>query len=150
MSTRTSHPARRARWAAVAVVSGLATALATLPASAAPAPVTTQVNVTTAPGTPAASGTVDPDELARLCTDRLPAVQARAEHLIEVIEAGPQTPGSVAWLQARADTLEQNGNPERAQVVRARANLRTTHVADLTRLVQRLEDAAATYCTGVS
>lgn len=145
MSTLTARSTRRARWAGVAVLTALATTVLTLPASAVPAPATAMPTAST--GT--AAGATDPDELSRLCRDRLPIIQARAAHLIEVLEGGPDVVGSVEWLRANADTAEANGRPERAQLLRARADLRATRADDIARVVQRLEDAAATYCTDV-
>jgi len=137
MSTLTRQ-ARGARWAAVAVLTAVAATTLTLPASAAP-------NASTAP-----VASVDSEDLTLLCQDRLPTLQARAAHLIDVIEGGPEVAGSVEWLHAKADEAEANGQPERARLLDQRADRRATRVEDITRVLETLEDAAATYCTDVA
>jgi len=137
MSTLTRH-ARGARWATVAVLTAVAATAVTLPASAAPNPSTASV------------ASVDSEDLTRLCRDRLPILQARAAHLIDVIQGGPEVAGSVEWLHAQADEAEANGHPDRARLLDQRADRRATHVEDITRVVEALEDAAATYCADVA
>lgn len=133
------------RAAAVAAVA--ATTLVVGPTSATAASATAVPSPT--PATTTVTVTVDQARLDALCSDRWPELRERAERLLERIEAGSGTQGSVAWLRDRADRLEQNGHPDRSAVLRARADARTARAESIRDALARLDPLAAEVCPQV-
>ena len=65
------------------------------------------------PGTSTTQGpiTLTPEQATFVCTQRIPAILARIDHVTARINADVATRGSTTWLQARQDRAEARGTP---------------------------------------
>lgn len=79
-------------------------------------------------GTPTPTGpapiTISAGEVAHLCQDRIPPLKAKVTKLINLIDAGPTTVGSTAWLHAEAQQARSAGRTARADILDGRAERR--------------------------
>lgn len=63
------------------------------------------------------------DRAAKVCA-RLPQVEARADKVLARLQAGADTPGSVAFAKKRAERARANGNTDLATALDSRARAR--------------------------
>ncbi|HET6499377.1 MAG TPA: hypothetical protein VFG87_01330 [Amycolatopsis sp.] len=117
---------------------GVAAVLAITPAASAD---------TSQPSTPSyAPITLTPQESQQLCAVRLPKLEDRATKLMDRINGGANVPGSVAWLQARAQNQRAKGHNQIADQLDQRAQRRASRVDDLKSVEQRLQNFKNTNC----
>ncbi|MFI7216460.1 hypothetical protein [Micromonospora maritima] len=95
------------------------------------------------PSLPAGAAEGSPaQDRARLLCSRVPNLQIRADKLVVRLQAGADTPGSVAWLKARADQARANGREELATVLDNRVVVRTNLLPVLKNQQQNLPKVA--------
>ena len=90
----------------------------------------------------AAQEPADQTALEALCA-RIAPVQERLTTHRDRILADAETPGSVAWLEARADQAEANGRTRIAEQLRERADRRAARVEVIDIRLEELSEAAA-------
>jgi hypothetical protein len=77
---------------------------------------------------------------------RLPKIEARANKVLTRLQAGADTPGSVAYVKKRAEKARANGNTDLATALDSRAKARQ----DLITVLQKKKDGlpkAHEWCT---
>lgn len=77
---------------------------------------------------------------------RVTGTQKRLNTLIARIQAGADTPGSAAYLRARAQQATAAGHTDRANVLTARATLRADRVPALQKALARLNTVDTEIC----
>lgn len=75
--------------------------------------------------------------------NRIPSVRERVQSKITLLQAGAETKGSIAWLQAKADTAATKGKSALADALRAKAAVRQATLTLLTKKLAALDKAAA-------
>lgn len=139
------------RWTArhVATVGAtalLVTALGTGAASAAETPAPSpSPTITTSVNGDQVTITTDLATARALCV-RVGAAEHRLEALVTRIQADASTPGSAAYLRARAQRAASAGHDDLANVLNARATRRADRVDGLQRAVARLKTVDASVC----
>jgi hypothetical protein len=124
----------RNRVVAVAALTTLVAAAVALPASA----------DDTRPPVPEP---VDDEARAALC-ERIPAALDRMTERIATIQAGEDSPGSLAWLGRRADHAHGKGHDDLGRMLEHRMERRADRLERLQENLERLTQAQAAYCTG--
>lgn len=95
------------------------------------------------PAPAAASDAAADTQRVDLACDRLPNLLLRAENLSERLAADAGTPGSLAWLDARAEAAQAAGRDDLATALRNRLEVRSDLAALLPDRIARLEQAQA-------
>ncbi len=99
---------------------------------------------------PAPSGsvtiTLSPEQVTRLCENRLPKIEKRTSRLVERIQGDESTRGSAAWLRARAKKERDAGREETAQLLEERADRREGHVDQLNKINKWATDFQTQHC----
>ncbi|HEY0450458.1 hypothetical protein [Actinophytocola sp.] len=101
------------------------------PSSSPPAPVTI---------------TLSPEQVTRLCEQRLPKVEKRTSKLVERITGGADVRGSAAWLRARAEKERGAGRDTSARLLEERADRREGRVEQLKQINKWATDFRAQHC----
>ena len=134
------------RVAAVAATTLLVTALGTGTAFAADTPAPSpSPSITTSVNGNQVTITTDLATVRAECA-RVTGTQKRLNTLITRIQAGADTPGSVAYLRARAQRATAAGHTDRANVLTARATLRADRVPALQKALARLNTVDTEIC----
>jgi hypothetical protein len=126
----------------VAVAGAVTTAITLVAAPAASAQ-------STSPAPAPVTITLSPEQVDRICNERLPRVQARVNKSIERINGGVDVVGSAAWLRARAQKQREAGREQLATQLEQRAERRLGHIDKLNRANQRIADVQAKHCQSV-
>jgi len=139
-----------ATWAApVASTTGTGTAFTgTLVADTTSTPAPTGTPTVTVNGN-TVTITRDLAQVQAMCA-RVPVAQKRIATDIARIQGGSDVQGSVAWLQARADTQRAAGHTAAAKRLDDRATLRSDRVAALTKRSDRLATVEKNICAPVA
>lgn len=90
--------------------------------------------------------TISPEQVRRICSERLPRVEARVQALTGRINGDAGTPGSKKWLEQKAATARKAGNTARADVLDARLKLRDAQLVKLTNASERVARFKAEHC----
>lgn len=90
--------------------------------------------------------TLSPEQVQNLCEKRLPKIEQRASKLLDRINGGPETRGSVEWLRARATTEREAGRETSAQLLEERADRRAGRVGQLNQVKQWAADFRTNHC----
>ncbi|GAA0923497.1 hypothetical protein GCM10009557_92120 [Virgisporangium ochraceum] len=75
------------------------------------------------PSTDPSSAPGGGERAAKVCA-RLPQIEARADKVLARLQAGEDTPGSVAFTKKRAERARANGNTDLATALDSRAKAR--------------------------
>jgi hypothetical protein len=97
--------------------------------------------------TPTAPPLAGVEERLDVACARVPNLQRRVDDLLERLPAGADTPGSIAWVQARADRARDNGREELAAALDDRATVLTERLDVLPARQARLAELEAA-CAG--
>ncbi|MGW5719376.1 hypothetical protein ACWEVP_24615 [Amycolatopsis sp. NPDC003865] len=100
---------------------------------------------TTSPA-PVAPITLSPEESQQVCGDWVPKLQKKADNLQKRINGGPEVPGSVANLKARAQDQRAAGHEDRAKKLDDRATKRQGRIGELNTAKQKLDAFASAHC----
>ncbi|PPK64475.1 hypothetical protein V5P93_007074 [Actinokineospora auranticolor] len=92
--------------------------------------------------------TLSPEQVGKICQQRIPRIEQRVTKLTERINGGAEVRGSVAWLKARAEKERAAGRETTAQVLEERAEKRAGRVDQLNQAKQRAADFKTKYCGG--
>lgn len=154
---------RRTRAAAVATAAALAVGAFALPAAAAPGDGNGNgygpgcADGTCGPGHARAKGTgqplgprllpdpADDDDVAAFC-EHVDQARDRIQDRLERLQADEDVTGSLAWLRERFGAAQDGGRETVARVLERRLERRAERVERATTALERVEDAAATYC----
>jgi hypothetical protein len=90
--------------------------------------------------------TLSPEQVQALCDRRLPKIQTRTQRLVERIQGDENTPGSAAWLRARAQKEKDAGREQTAQLLDERADRREGFVDPLNKINKWATDFTAQHC----
>jgi hypothetical protein len=90
--------------------------------------------------------TLSPEQVTRLCENRLPKIEKRTSRLVERIQGDESTRGSAAWLRARAKKERDAGREETAQLLEERADRREGHVDQLNKINKWATDFQTQHC----
>lgn len=90
--------------------------------------------------------TLSPEQVQNLCEKRLPKIEQRVTRLLDRINGGPETRGSVEWLRARAATEREAGRETSAQLLEERADRRAGRVDQLNQAKQWAGDFRTEHC----
>ncbi|MDN5930283.1 MAG: hypothetical protein L0I24_04350 [Pseudonocardia sp.] len=90
--------------------------------------------------------TLSPEQVERICENRIPRILARIEALTERITGDEATAGSAAWLQSRAARARSDGHTEWADRLGARAERRAGRVEQLDHLASRVHAFRTDHC----
>lgn len=88
--------------------------------------------------------TISPDQVRKICEERLPRVEDRVGKLTARINGGPEVWGSTANLRKRA---AEASDPGRAQRLEERAARRAGHLDKLSRVQERIDTFQAKHCS---
>jgi hypothetical protein len=92
---------------------------------------------------PPPSGTFD---VQKVCTQRIPKLEDRANKLVARITGGADVAGSSANLRARADRAKNAGNQAQADWLNGRAQHRDDRVELVKKALAQLTDYKQKYC----
>lgn len=123
---------RPIRWAAAAAT-GLALVVAVPSAASAQEPVTI---------------TLSPEQVQRICENRIPRIEQRASRALERVSGGPRVRGSVEWLKARAAKEREAGRETSAQLLDERAERRAERAPQLEDVKAKAGEFKAKHCGG--
>ncbi|WP_018686583.1 hypothetical protein [Actinokineospora enzanensis] len=98
-----------------------------------------------APSTPVTI-TLSPEQVGKICDQRIPKIEARVDRLVTRINGGAEVKGSSAWLKARADKERAAGREASANLLQERADRRAGRIDQLNKAKQRAEDFKTKYC----
>jgi hypothetical protein len=90
--------------------------------------------------------TLSPEQVARLCENRLPKIEKRTSSLAERIQGDANTRGSSAWLRARATKEREAGREETANLLEERADRREGFVDPLNKINKWAADFRTEHC----
>jgi hypothetical protein len=90
--------------------------------------------------------TLSPEQVQRLCDNRLPKIETRTTKLVERIQGDENTRGSAAWLRARAKKETDAGRDETAKLLEERADRREGFVDPLNKINKWATDFSAQHC----
>jgi hypothetical protein len=107
------------------------------------APIASAQTTTPAPVAPI---TLSPEESQQVCGDWVPKLTKRAANLTSRVNAGPEVPGSVANLKAKAADQSAKGHTAAADRLTKRADKRSGRIAELNTAKQRLDAFTAAHC----
>lgn len=90
--------------------------------------------------------TLSPEQSARICDDRIPALLARIDRLEERIGGDADTPGSTAWLESRVAQAREAGRDDLADRLQNRLENRTATAERLAEVQERVEAFRGEQC----
>ncbi|OLR91189.1 hypothetical protein BJP25_30115 [Actinokineospora bangkokensis] len=90
--------------------------------------------------------TLSPEQVAALCTQRVPRLEKRIEALSTRISGDASVRGSTAWLTARAEKERAAGRTAIADALQQRAERRAERGPQLDQLKQRVATFRDRYC----
>lgn len=96
--------------------------------------------------TPALAQSTDTGHLEErldLACARVPNLTARVERVLARIQAGADSPGSIAWLQVKADEAREAGRDQLAELLVNRIAVRIERIDVLEIRLDNLAEAAA-------
>jgi hypothetical protein len=99
--------------------------------------------------TPAANAqpsSTAPDTARKLCEQRIPKLEERANRLLTRITGGPEVHGSSAWLLARSEKAKARGDAAQADWLAGKAANRGARAELLRQTQQRLTDFKQKHC----
>jgi hypothetical protein len=99
------------------------------------------------PSAPAAPPTSKGFDVQKLCTQRLPKIEDKANKLIAKITGGADVTGSSANLRARAEKARTAGNDAQADWLNGRAQHRDERLDVVKKAVAELDAYKQKYCT---
>ena len=90
--------------------------------------------------------TLSPEQVTRLCENRLPRIEKRTSSLVERIQGDENTRGSAAWLRARATKERDAGREDTASLLEERADRREGFVDPLNKINKWAADFRTEHC----
>lgn len=102
---------------------------------------------TTPPPAPKPSASGHGFDVQKVCTQRIPKLEDKANRLIARITGGADVAGSSANLRARADKAKAAGNQAQADWLDGKAQHRDDRLDVLKKAVAQLDDYKQKYCT---
>ena len=90
--------------------------------------------------------TLSPEQVTRLCENRLPRIETRTSKLVERIQGDENTRGSAAWLRARATKERDAGREDTASLLEERADRREGFVDPLNKINKWAADFRTEHC----
>lgn len=90
--------------------------------------------------------TLSPEQVTRLCENRLPRIEKRTSSLVERIQGDENTRGSAAWLRARAAKERDAGREDTASLLEERADRREGFVDPLNKINKWAADFRTEHC----
>ncbi|QQQ78597.1 hypothetical protein IOD16_09155 [Saccharothrix sp. 6-C] len=90
--------------------------------------------------------TISPDQVKQLCEKRAPRIEERVTRLTTRINAGPEVPGSTAWLRAQAQQARDAGRTARAERLEQRLQRREGQLTKLGDAQRRVDKFQADHC----
>ncbi|MEJ2853901.1 MULTISPECIES: hypothetical protein [unclassified Saccharothrix] len=90
--------------------------------------------------------TLSPEQVKKICEQRLPRIEDRVTRLTTRINGGADVIGSTAWLKAQAQKARDAGDTARAERLDKRAERRGDQVAHLGKVQERVDKFQAEHC----
>ncbi|WP_045310945.1 hypothetical protein [Lentzea aerocolonigenes] len=90
--------------------------------------------------------TISPEKVEKICSQRVPRVEARVKALTDKINGSPETLGSKKWIEQKAADARKAGNTARADVLDARLKLRDAQLVKLGKAAERVGKFKAEHC----
>lgn len=90
--------------------------------------------------------TISPEKVQKICSQRVPRVEAKVKALTDKINGGPETLGSKKWIEQKAADARKNGNTARADVLDARLKLRDAQLVKLAKAGERVAKFKTEHC----
>ena len=90
--------------------------------------------------------TLSPEQVKKICEQRLPRIEARVTRLTTRINGGPDVHGSTAWLKAEAQKARDAGDTARAERLDKRVERRGDQVSRLGKAQERVDKFQAEHC----
>ena len=92
--------------------------------------------------------TLSPEQVTKICEQRIPRITERITRLTERVTGDASTRGSSAWLKERAAKERAAGREAIAKGLDERADRRAARVPELAELQRRVADFSAKHCGG--
>ncbi|GHH61748.1 hypothetical protein GCM10017774_88510 [Lentzea cavernae] len=90
--------------------------------------------------------TISPEKVQKICSQRVPRVEARVKALTDKINGSPETLGSKKWIEQKAADARKAGNTARADVLDARLKLRDAQLVKLAKAGERVGKFKTEHC----
>ncbi len=90
--------------------------------------------------------TISPEKVQKICSERVPRVEARVKALTDKINGSSETPGSKKWIEQKAADARKAGNTARADVLDARLKLRDAQLVKLAKASERVTRFKSEHC----
>ena len=90
--------------------------------------------------------TISPEKVQKICSQRVPKVEARVKALTDKINGGPEVLGSKKWVEQKAADARKAGNTARADVLDARLKLRDAQLVKLAKAGERVGKFKTEHC----
>ena len=90
--------------------------------------------------------TISPEKVQKICSERVPRVEARVKALTDKINGSPETLGSKKWIEQKAADARKAGNTARADVLDARLKLRDAQLVKLGKASERVARFKSEHC----
>jgi hypothetical protein len=90
--------------------------------------------------------TISPEKVQKICSQRVPRVEAKVKALTDKINGSPETLGSKKWIEQKAADARKAGNTARADVLDARLKLRDAQLVKIAKAGERVGKFKAEHC----
>lgn len=90
--------------------------------------------------------TISPEKVQKICSQRVPRVEAKVKALTDKINGSAETLGSKKWIEQKAADARKNGNTARADVLDARLKLRDAQLVKLAKSGERIAEFKSEHC----
>ncbi|MFC5285828.1 hypothetical protein ACFPM7_02085 [Actinokineospora guangxiensis] len=90
--------------------------------------------------------TLSPEQVQRVCEQRIPRIERRVAKARERITAGPEVRGSVKWLEKRAEAERAAGRETTAEVLAEKAERRAARGPRLEEITARVAKFRDEHC----
>ncbi|MCE6999148.1 hypothetical protein LZG04_30730 [Saccharothrix sp. S26] len=90
--------------------------------------------------------TISPEQVKKLCEQRVPKVEERITRLTTRINGPADVPGSTAWLREQARQAREAGDTARAERLERRLERRDAQVARLGDAQRRVDRFQESHC----
>lgn len=90
--------------------------------------------------------TLSPEQVKKICEQRLPRVEDRVTRLTTRINGGADVIGSTAWLKAQAQKARDAGDTARAERLDKRVERRGDQLSHLGKVQERVDKFQAEHC----
>ncbi|MFD4670113.1 hypothetical protein ACFWNN_10290 [Lentzea sp. NPDC058450] len=90
--------------------------------------------------------TISPEKVQKICSERVPRVEAKVKALTDKINGTAETLGSKKWIEQKSADARKNGNTARADVLDARLKLRDAQLVKIAKAGERVAKFKTEHC----